>query len=95
MASQDSPFTKENSEFLTALGERFIKSQVKFVIGKIEELFDPNVSFANMLKAKYDALIAAGFSENQAFELALKAVAETLKQATGKVDDQNKKTSNG
>lgn len=83
MAGSDSPFTKENLEFLTALGERFIKSQVKFVVGKIEEFFDSNISFANTLKAKYDALIAAGFSEKQAFELALKAVEETLKQATG------------
>lgn len=95
MADRDSPFTKENLDFLTALGERFIKSRIKFVVGKIEELFDPNVSFANMLKAKYDALVAAGFSEKQAFELALKAVEETLKQATGRVDSQNKEPGNG
>lgn len=82
MTDKGSPFTKENLEFFTALGERFIKSQVKFVVGKIEELFNPNISFANMLKAKYDALVAAGFSESQAFELALKAVEETLRQAT-------------
>lgn len=86
MADRDSPFTKENFEFFTALGEQFIKNQVKFVVGKIEELLDPNVGFANMLKAKYDALIAAGFSEKQAFELALKAVEETLKQATGRIN---------
>lgn len=97
MADQDSPFTftKENLNFFAALGERFVKSQVKFVVGKIEELFDPNVSFANMLKAKYDALVAAGFSEKQAFELALKAVEETLKQATGRFGNQNNDVGNG
>lgn len=83
MADRDSPFTKENLELLFNLGKRLILDQVDKVVSEVKESLDPDVRFANTLKAKYDALIVAGFSEKQAFDLALKAVEETLKQATG------------
>lgn len=87
MASQDSPFTKENLELLLNLGKKLILGQVDKIASEIKELLNPDIRFANMLKAKYDALVAAGFNEKQAFELALKAVEETLKQATEKKEE--------
>lgn len=86
MADWESSFTKakENLESLLNIGQRLILSQVDRAISEIEKLINPDVYFANMLKAKYDALIMVGFSEKQAFELALKAVGETLKHATQK-----------
>ncbi|MEK7198246.1 MAG: hypothetical protein AAB648_02160 [Patescibacteria group bacterium] len=82
MADKDSPFTKENLELLLNLGKRLVANEIDKIAFEIKEMLDPNVRFANMLKAKYDALVAAGFSEKQAFDLALKAVEETLKQTT-------------
>lgn len=95
MTDKGSPFTKENLELLFNLGKKMVLGQLNMAICEVKEMLDPNIRFANMLKAKYDALVAAGFSENQAFELALKAVEETLRQATSKVDNQNTEHGNG
>jgi len=100
MADQDRAFTKEDLKMLLNLGGRLISNQANRIGAeikqKIQNKFNLNVRFANMLKAKYDALIAAGFSEKQAFDLAIKAVEETLKQATGQVDNiDNKNTEHG
>lgn len=96
-SDKDSHFTKENLEQLLNFGKHFVRKLVleqldnaisEFeklsdkTFSEIKNLFNPNTRFANMLKAKYDALVAAGFSREQAFELALKAVEETLRQAT-------------
>ena len=95
MADQDRAFTKEDLKMLLNLGGRLISNQANRIGAeikqKIQNKFNLNVRFANMLKAKYDALIAAGFSEKQAFDLAIKAVEETLKQATGQVDNIDNK----
>ncbi len=88
MKRDDSSFTKEDLGLLLNLGKKLVLSQVDKTICKVKETFDPNVRFAKALKAKYDALIAAGFDEKQAFDLALKAVEETLKRATDQETNQ-------
>lgn len=99
MAGKESTFTKEDLKLLLDLGKRLISNRTSRISAEIKQKmqsrFNPDVRFSNMLKAKYNALIAAGFSEKQAFDLALKAVEETLKQATGRVDSQNKEHSDG
>ncbi len=85
MEKEDSSFTKEDLNLLLNLGKRLVANQLK----KVKEMLDPNVRFTKSLKAKYDALLAAGFDEKQAYDLALKAVEETLKRATGQDQSKN------
>ena len=96
---RDSAFTKEDLEAALNLGARLLSRQIRKIITESNEhnkdKVNPDTNFASMLKAKYDALIAAGFSEKQAFDLALKAVEETLKQATGRVDGKDTEHGNG
>ncbi len=84
MASQESTFTKEDLKLLLNLGKRLVSNKVSKIVGEVKDRFNPDVRLASMLKAKYDALVAVGFDEKQAFELALKAVEKTLRQVIGK-----------
>ena len=100
MADRDSPFTKEDLEAVLNLGMRLLSRQlIKIITAEpmkdSKDKINSDASFANTLKAKYNALIEAGFSEKQAFDLALKAVEETLKQATGQTDDKDTDHGNG
>ena len=95
MADKERTFTKEELKLVWNFGKKLVSEQMNKIMAEAKNRFDPNVRFANTLKAKYNALVAAGFSEKQAFELALKAVEEPLKQTTGRVDSQNKEYDNG
>ena len=60
MADRDSSFTKEDLEAVLNLGMRLLSRQISRVITEPNrEKVNSDVSFANTLKAKYDALIAA------------------------------------
>lgn len=87
MADEDSTFTKEHWKSFLSLMDRVISETDKIMSGIEVSLINPNTRFATMLKAKYDALVAAGFSEKMAFELTLKTVEETLRRATAQKEE--------
>lgn len=84
MSEGNSTFTKEDARMLLNLGRKMLLNSVGGLVTEIQSKLNPNVRFARLLKAKYDALVVAGFSKAEAYDLALKAVESTLRQVTEK-----------
>ncbi len=88
--TKDGSFTREDFESLKKdLGSLFNSGKqtvfdwldkAKEKLSKVKEMFNTDVHFAKVLKAKYDALRKAGFDEKEAFDLTLRSVEKILRE---------------
>ncbi len=72
------PFTKEDFEAFFRIGKKVLLNNLDKVSGavmdNVREAIDPSLRLAGRVRARYDSLIEAGFSHEEAVELTSQSI---------------------
>lgn len=83
MAYVGRTFTREDVKQFLGLGKKIVFGSVGNMVSGLQKTFNPEAKIPQTLKVKYDALISANFSEEEAFKIVMSQIEARFKEAIG------------
>lgn len=89
------PFTKEDIEALLIVSKKMLFNNLdkvgRIVWDNIQEAIDPSLRLAGRVRARYESLIEAGFSHEEAVDLTSKSIQKNMETVLNSLRKTEKK----